>query len=243
MVPPPGSRARPTVAWGLGDFGLAWVVGVLASVVAVGLVAGDPGDELTAGQSAVLLLAQDGATIAWIVFVAHRKGLGTLGADFGLTRRPPGGWASLGPWLLAGLGLQLAVLGPLLVLQEIHGDDASQGVVDAIDRGTGWGKLALAAGALLLAPFTEELLYRGVLLRSLLRRTSPGTAVLLSALVFGAVHFADPSIGTVIAFPALVLVGIVCAHQAVETGNLWRSVAIHVGFNALTVVTLVATVT
>ncbi len=243
MLPPPASRARRAVTWGLGDFALAWVVGVLASVVAIGFVAGSAGDDLTAGESAVLLVAQDSATIAWLVFVAHRKGLGALGPDFGLTRRPPEGWASLGFWVLAGVALQLAVLVPLYLLQEIHGDDATQGVVDAIERGSGAGKFALAAGALLLAPLTEELLYRGVLLRSLLRRTSPGAAVLVSALVFGLVHFADPSVGTLIAFPALVLVGVVCGYQAVTTDNLWRPVAIHVGFNALAVVNLLAVAT
>jgi uncharacterized protein len=240
VLPPSGSRARPTVTWGLGDFALAWVVGLLAGVVAIGLVVSGAGDELTAGESAVLLVAQDSATIGWLVLVAHRKGMGSLGADFGFTRRPPDGWGSLIGWVFAGVGLQVVVLLPLYLLQEVHGDDATQGVVDAINRGSGAGKFALAAGALLLAPVTEELLYRGVLLRSLLRRCSPGLAVLISAAVFAGVHLADPSIGTVIALPALLLVGLVCGYQAVRTGNLWRPVALHVGFNALAVVNLVA---
>lgn len=240
MLPPSGSRARPRITWGLGDFALAWVVGLLAGVVAIGFVSSGSGDELTAGESAVLLVAQDSATIAWLVLVAHRKGLGSLGPDFGLTRRPPEGWGSVLGWVLLGVGLQLVVLLPLYLLQEVHGDDATQGVVDAINRGSGAGKFALAAGALLLAPVTEELLYRGVLLRSLLRRCAPGVAVLVSALVFAGVHLADPSIGTVIALPALVLVGLVCGYQAVRTNSLWRPVAIHVGFNALAVVNLVA---
>jgi membrane protease YdiL (CAAX protease family) len=91
----------------------------------------------------------------------------------------------------------------------------------------------------LLAPLTEELLFRGTLLRSLLRKVEPAAAVLVSAVVFGLVHvLGDPSIGTVIALPAIILLGVVSGWQATNTGNLSRSILLHIGFNALSVVFL-----
>jgi membrane protease YdiL (CAAX protease family) len=97
----------------------------------------------------------------------------------------------------------------------------------------------LALTIVLLAPLTEELLFRGALLRSLLRRVTPTAAVLVSAVVFGLVHaLGDPSIGTMIALPAIILLGVVSGYQAARTGNLTRSILLHVGFNLLSVVFL-----
>ena len=41
--------------------------------------------------------------------------------------------------------------------------------------------------------------------------------------------------GTLIALPAIILLGIVSGYQAVRTGNLSRSILLHMGFNALSV--------
>jgi len=47
---------------------------------------------------------------------------------------------------------------------------------------------ASIAGVVLIAPVVEELFYRGIILRGLLRRYSRRNALLLSALIFGAAH-------------------------------------------------------
>jgi hypothetical protein len=47
-------------------------------------------------------------------------------------------------------------------------------------------------------------------------------------------------LGTLIAVPALLALGLVSGYQAVRTGLLSRSIALHVGFNALTVVAVLA---
>ena len=88
----------------------------------------------------------------------------------------------------------------------------------------------------MLAPIAEELLFRGALLRSLLRKLSPDHAVFVSALVFGLVHvLGDPSVGTLIALPAIMLLGVVSGYQAVKTGDLSRPIMLHMGFNTLSV--------
>jgi membrane protease YdiL (CAAX protease family) len=191
----------------------------------------------------VTLFAQDFGIIGWLSLVAKRKGLGSLGADFGLTFRPAiaRGIGEL-KWLLVGVGVQLVALLPTSLLQELHGGDAKQDVVRTAERAHGFEVALMIIGVALLAPLTEELLFRGALLRSLQRRTTPAIAVFVSALVFGLVHaVGDPSIGTLIALPAIVALGVVSGYQAVKTGDLARSVMLHVGFNSLSVVLLFTT--
>src|SRR4029079_17215117 len=139
------------------------------------------------------------AIIAWLALVARRKGTGSLRSDFGLQlRRPAAAWLSDVPWFFVGIGLQLVALSPIGILEEIYGHTAKQDVVKTADRASGWQVPALALAIVLLAPLTEELLCRGALLRSLLRKVTPTVAVLISAVVFGLVHaLGDPSVGTV----------------------------------------------
>ena len=61
--------------------------------------------------------------------------------------------------------------------------------------------------------------------------------------MFGLVHFGDPSIGTLIAFPAIVSLGLVSGYQAAMTGDLSRSIMLHVGFNTLSLVDLLIKIT
>jgi len=227
------------VRWGIGDVIAAFAVGIAVSVV-VGVFVVDPDHPNRPNTLIVLICAQNFAIIAWLAMVARRKGTGSLRSDFGLQiRRPATAWFADLPWFFAGIGLQLVALIPIGILEDIYGHTAKQDVVKVADRASGWQIPVLALTIVLLAPVTEELLFRGALLRSLLRRVSPAVAVLISAVVFGLVHaLGDPSVGTVIAMPAIILLGVVSGYQAARTGNLSRSILLHVGFNALSVVFL-----
>ncbi len=59
-------------------------------------------------------------------------------------------------------------------------------------------------------------------------------AVIVSSLVFGAVHLQP------LQFPALVAVGVVFALLALRTGRLGPSIFAHIGFNAVAVGSLLA---
>ena len=174
----------------------------------------------------------------------RRKGRGSLALDFGLTFRPAlaRGIGEL-KWLLIGVGVQLVALIPTGLLQSLHGGGgAKQDVVKTAERAHGLEVALMVIGVALLAPLAEELLFRGALLRSIMRRTTPEIAVFVSAVVFGLVHaIGDPSIGTLIALPAIIALGVVSGYQAVKTGDLARSVMLHVGFNALSVILLFTT--
>ena len=120
----------------------------------------------------MLICAQNFAIIAWLALVARRKGTGSLrgrlrpraaSAGGGVVRRRARG-SSL------GIGLQLVALLPIGLLESVYGDTAKQDVVKTADRASGWQIPVLALAIVLLAPLTEELLFRGTLLRSLLRK-------------------------------------------------------------------------
>jgi membrane protease YdiL (CAAX protease family) len=227
------------VRWGIGDAILAFAVGSVGSALIV-LPLIDPNTTNDPTATVVLVYAQDLIIIGWLAMVARRKGLGSLRLDFGLqVRRPAADWLHDLPWFFIGIGIQLAAIIPIAILNEVYGHDAEQEVVTSLKHAGGWQIPVFAVGVAVLAPIAEELVFRGVLLRSLERRMLPTAAVLVSALAFGLVHtLGDPSVGTVKALTVFVFLGIVSGYQAVRTGSLSRSILLHMGFNALTVVSL-----
>jgi CAAX protease family protein len=244
---PPPRPARPRIRWGLPDVALAWLAGVVAALITGSIVAsatGVPADRVS-DDVGVLLGSVIGQTIGivgalWLV--ARTKGRGTLGADFGLVARLPGdSWSAAVGWLLAGAGLQLAILPFLQVLVNVHGKIETQEVVQEFERSRGVALVMFAVLVATVAPLAEELLFRGALLRALLRRTTPAWAAFISALAFAAVHpLSSPTIGSVIAVPGLFLLGLVSAGLAIRTGNLSASILLHAGFNLLTAISVLA---
>src|SRR6266516_6338979 len=109
---PPPVPSRPRIRWGLPDVGLAWIVGLVAAVVAGSIVAAAAGiDTARVSDDVGVLLAsvvgQAIGVIGTLELVARRKGRGSLRADFGLVARLPGGrWTTAALWLLAGVALQ-----------------------------------------------------------------------------------------------------------------------------------------
>ena len=79
----------------------------------------------------------------------------------------------------------------------------------------------------IIAPITEEALFRGMILRGLLRRYGPWRASLVSALLFGLVHVYPAQI-----MPAFLL-GLLLAAVHLRTGSLWPCVWMHAVVNAL----------
>ena len=224
--------ARPTLRWGLWDFVLAWISGLVAAVFASSLVVGasDP------VRLVVVLVAQDTGVVAYLAWSARRKGLGSLRDDYGL-QLVARDWA----WLLVGVGLQALLLPPTALLAALYGSRPEQEVVAIADQAQGAQIPLMVVAVVFVAPVVEELLFRGALLRALLRRTKPTVAVALSAAVFGLIHVVgDPSVGSLLALPAIVVLGLALGTEAVRTGRLSRSILMHVGFNALTVALLFA---
>ena len=81
----------------------------------------------------------------------------------------------------------------------------------------------------IVAPITEELLFRGLILRGLLRRYGPGTATLITALLFGAVHLNPWQ------FVSATLLGLAFGWFYLRTGSIGLCIIAHAMANGLAV--------
>jgi membrane protease YdiL (CAAX protease family) len=137
--------------------------------------------------------------------------MGTLRADFGLTLH-----LRDAPWLAVGVLLQVGSAGLVGLLEEVGGGLDQQEAARTLARSDGPELVLLVVGVVVVAPLAEELLFRGLLLRSLLRRTTAPAAVAISAGVFAVVHLLDPSAAPYLV--PLAIVGLVAGWLAVRSG-------------------------
>ena len=99
----------------------------------------------------------------------------------------------------------------------------------------------MAGVVTILAPVAEELMFRGILLKSLASR-GIRNASLISAASFGGFHLfgltGDLLTGIILLFPIFLVVGLVLARATIRRGRLGPAIFIHSGFNLLAVVVL-----
>lgn len=236
--PRPGTPDPALSTWGFGDVGIGFVAAYGLSLVVGAIAYGVAGWRT---QSEVPLWGQVlfGQVPLWagylgvVVLAGRTKGRG-VGADFGLSMR----WWDAPVGVLVGLLMQGPVVWllywPLIQSGLVDGDDLSAPARDLSDRASGTaGWVVLTLMVVVCAPVVEELFFRGLVLRSCQKRGLPDWgAVVASAALFGAVHFQP------LQFLGLFALGLVLATLTVRTGRLGPAIWTHVGFNALTVVTL-----
>lgn len=149
---------------------------------------------------------------------------------FGLVQ-PANKWVFPGAALL---GVAVLVLGGALTHLLAGHQPVHQDVVMMAAKATGGMRILLALLVVCVAPFVEELVFRGVLLAGLASRMHVAWAVLVSALIFGCAHL--PDFGFLwYPVPALVVMGLVLAWLRVKTRSLWPSVTLHATNNAMAV--------
>lgn len=127
----------------------------------------------------------------------------------------------------------LALFSLLMVLDQVlrlaFGADASAdpgGGLSAGDAGL-WGLAFSVCSACVLAPVSEELLYRGILFRSCWNRLGVLPAAVLSSAVFAVLHFYDGyGLASVAAF------GMACSLLYAATGSLTTTIALHMLYNS-----------
>lgn len=227
---------RPEPRWGIPD-AIGGLVGAnVLSALAVGLWVGASGDRDTTfgvAMAGLVGLWAGFVGIPWLV--ARRKGSGSLVDEYGL--RVEGG--DLAPGLVAGLGSQLFLLPVLyLGLRALFPDtfaDPGRDAKDTFDLAHGAGRAVMALALVVGAPLVEELLFRGLFQRALVRRLGPSAGIVITAAVFAAVH------GSVAALPGLFLFGVVLGVLAHRAARLGPGIVAHVAFNAATVTVFLLT--
>ena len=117
--------------------------------------------------------------------------------------------------------LAIGIVSILMILLALH-----RVAPDSLSEALAPNQLSLAAlmiGAVtstILAPLSEEIVFRGWLLNALNRRMQPWPAIIASSLAFAAIH-PPPSLITTFLF------GVCAAVVYQKTNNLWVSILIH----------------
>jgi membrane protease YdiL (CAAX protease family) len=167
------------------------------------------------------------AVLSWIRFVNH----GPLAA-LGLSRKPL--W-DIGAGLVTGIllivvGSVMLALVKFLVSQVIGHEPATPEQVVGCVRGSALAFLGPVV--VVVAPFGEELFFRGFLYKSLRRRSSVVVSVLISSVAFGLVHVYP------LLIPPLAVVGAGLALVYERRQSLLASMVAHATFNLLGFITI-----
>ena len=236
--PPLGARSR-------GDAGpsFRWrVASPLLAVVAAFVIA-----IAVAGALSVPALSDDslGALIAFatsllLLAFALRLRSGLPDRDQRLAVRPPDGVRPIGLGIALGLGLLVGAA--IIVAGGAAVDPTVERRLEEVEivGSEPWHLVLLVVALVVLAPLGEELLFRGLLLRGLVRRLRFWPAAIVSSLAFGAAH-----LDAYLMWPraiSLVLTGIALA-LIYRRWGYWSSVAAHATVNAIAAVALVIEVT
>jgi membrane protease YdiL (CAAX protease family) len=132
---------------------------------------------------------------------------------------------------LAGLALQLPLAEIGNLVHALIGRDLAhaRAVHDLLRVDSAWDGFALTLALVVIAPITEELLFRGVLLRGLVRSYGERVGLLVCAVLFGLLHGRPAE--ALVAFVA----GLVLGALRLRTRSVLPCIALHVGVNALPV--------
>ena len=232
--PAPAPPAVEHRDWRVWDAVLALLAGIAASIIVVVIIAVVAGREPTDAELfGFVFMAQSLGTLGVLWLMGRSRGTGDIVADLGI-RFARGDLLGIPIGLGIQLGLGLVML-PLLRLLDVDGPTQEVGEA-AQDANTLVAGAALVLAVAVMAPLTEEIVFRGVLLRALLRKYGENAAVLISAAGFAVVHLLDP--GSYLIVPALFVVGVVLAALRMQRDTLGLVIMVHVGFNLTAVVGL-----
>ncbi|MFM2055219.1 MAG: hypothetical protein RL456_3256 [Pseudomonadota bacterium] len=201
---------------GVGIAIVAWLAAA-AGIIAGGLLLGPAADPLF-----LVLAAQAAALLPVLVL------LPVLGARaLGLGPCRPLAVLAGAAWGVVALGVSLAGFGltVLLIGQPPESERAVERVLHGLHADL--GAIGLLAIAALLPGVVEELLFRGVILRGLRCRLSPSAAVIITALLFAALHLSPWR------FLPQLLMGCLMGWLALRHGSVWPAVAAHAVHNGL----------
>ena len=208
---------------------IAWcaVVGSLATLSYANRLAGGetPDDPLYLWSTAIGGLIQYAFMFGLILLIAR-------GLDRRLLalRLPERRWRAAG---LAAAAFGAIILVSVVLSQFLDAGDEQGLVPKAWDSSRAAPFIANALVVVLVAPFVEELLYRGLGYGLLTQFVTALPAILITGLAFGLGH------GLVLGLPVLAFFGITLAWLRWQTGSVYPGMIVHGTFNGLALLAVV----
>lgn len=206
----------------------AWVAASVVGVVVTSAAGASDSTSVPISVVAISLVLGWAVYLTAMALVSQRAGSDSFVVDYGLRVRP-----------IDAAGLSVGVLCQLVVVPLVYlplravwpttfGDDRLRdNATSLVDRADDPATMVLLAGLLVLgAPVVEELVYRGLVQRSLAGRISQLVAWLATAALFTLIHFRP------VEYPGLAAFALIVGASAAVTRRLGPAIAIHVGFNA-----------
>jgi membrane protease YdiL (CAAX protease family) len=208
---------------------LGWtiLVTVLAALsYAANIAGGDPPkDVLYQWTTAVGGVIQYAIILAVVLLLSRDIAPATLGL------RPPASWARALGWIVAAL-VAIWVIGAILNVFLKAGEE--QGLVpDGWDSGRAAPFVANFVVVAVVAPFVEELTYRGLGFAAVRDAHGAAAAIVVTALAFGLAH------GLVVALPVLSIFGAILAWLRLRTESVYPTMILHALFNGIALIAAV----
>jgi uncharacterized protein len=232
-----GPGHRDPEPWGAGTW-LAPLLTLAAVVVLSDLVVPLVAPDRGGGRVALAVAALVGGELLLLAgLIAFGRAVAARGGGwrrtFGLDWIRGRDWV---PWLL-GLFLVYACRTAVLLVAALASDGRALEEASNLDVGppTVLSVVVLVLTVVVLAPVTEELMFRGLLLRSFLRRMPFWPAALLSSLLFALFHVpqVDTALGAVTLALSVAILGLGNCYLVRITGRLAPAMMVHASFNAL----------
>lgn len=209
--------------------GWAILVGGLAALSYTANIAGGkpPKDVLYQWSAAAGALVQYGIILAIVLALSRGLAPSILGL------RRPVSWARAAGWIVASLAA-IWVLGAILNVFLKAGEE--QGLVpDGWDSSRAAPFVANFLVVALVAPFVEELTYRGLGFAAVRDSFGAGAAIVVTAIAFGLAH------GLVVALPILSIFGAILAWLRFKTESIYPTIILHGVFNGVALIAAVTT--
>ena len=214
-LPPPIPVPKPYPGfWQAMELSALWVAVSIAVAVAAAIVDFERGNRNheIAMHPAILALASAAATWS-VVLLARQRTHNGLRQLFAWVPFPP--MAALAG---AGMILSASMLGALSFLWI---ERAFPGSIPRLDYGLSRSRWVALLLITVVAPFSEEILFRGIFLRGFAARYGIVRGIALSSLFFACAH------GSLVRIPHTLALGAVLGSIYVQTRSLWASVGGH----------------
>lgn len=236
-------RARSPGPWGWRPVAVS--LGALIALIIVGLIASGtvhPHGSAAPTGFAVAANVVVEALLGLAVWRAGREVAGRNGGwavTFGL-RRPR--WSDA-KWVATGTGITFLTRGIVVVVANglSHGRAAREAENLRLHQVDVVTVVLLVVVVVLAAPFIEELVFRGLLLRTFMRRMPFWPAAGLSTLIFAALHTYEVAtlVGALTLAASVACLGLTNCWLNRRTDSLAPGMIVHASFNLLAVVVLV----